>query len=112
VKVLLDSNVPRDLRAHLSHHETFTAKNGVLLKACEDAGFDVLVTGDKTLQYEQNLKNRKIAIVCLSAVSWAVIEPFVNAVVAAVDQTERGMVVRVECGLFSRKRKPQEPSLG
>lgn len=63
MKVLLDSNVPHDLRGRLSHHDTFTAKymgwsalkNGDLLKAAEEAGFEVLVTGDKTLPYEQNL---------------------------------------------------------
>jgi hypothetical protein len=111
VKVLLDSNVPHDLRAHLSHHDTFTAaymgwsalKNGELLKACEGADFDVLITGDKTLPHEQNLANRKIALVCLSAVSWPVLEPFVDIIVAAVDRAMAGKLDRIECGVFSRR---------
>jgi hypothetical protein len=120
VKVLLDSNVPHDLRAHLSHHESFTAaymgwsalKNGELLNACEGAGFDVLVTGDKTLPHEQNLTDRKIALVCISAVSWPVIEPFVEIIVAAVDQAVAGRLARIECGIFSRRRtsKPEGPT--
>jgi putative NIF3 family GTP cyclohydrolase 1 type 2 len=42
-------------------------KNGLLLNAAEDAGFDVLVTGDLSLQYQQNLTDRRIAVVSLSA---------------------------------------------
>jgi hypothetical protein len=57
LKVLLDENIPHDLRPFLRHHETFTAayrgwaglKNGELLDAAEKAGFDVLVTGDLSL---------------------------------------------------------------
>jgi hypothetical protein len=54
VKLLLDENIPHKLRAHLGRHETITVaymgwgglKNGELLKAAEDAGFEVFVTGD------------------------------------------------------------------
>ncbi|MGH9582666.1 MAG: hypothetical protein ACRD4O_07005 [Bryobacteraceae bacterium] len=42
-------------------------KNGMLLQAAEAAGFDVLVTGDLSLEYEQNMAGRKIAVVSLSA---------------------------------------------
>jgi putative NIF3 family GTP cyclohydrolase 1 type 2 len=45
-------------------------KNGKLLEMAEAAGFDILITGDKTLQYEQNMQGRKIALVSLSAVGW------------------------------------------
>jgi len=45
-------------------------KNGELLSAAEVAGFEVIVTGDKTLEYEQNMKDRKIAVVSLSAPHW------------------------------------------
>jgi hypothetical protein len=82
LKILLDENIPHDLRAHLPNSYTAAyagfagLKNGELLDAAEQAGFDVLITGDKTLPYEQNLTGRKIALVCLSAVSWPVIEPF------------------------------------
>lgn len=64
-RVLLDENIAHMLRIALQslipHHEVVTAsyagfaglKNGVLLSAAQDDGFDVLVTGDKTLTYEQ-----------------------------------------------------------
>jgi hypothetical protein len=91
VKVLLDENVPHDLRPFLAHHETFTVvhmgwggvKNGKLLEAAERAGFDVLITGDKTLEYEQNLSHRRIALVALSAVNWPIIEPHLAKIVDA-----------------------------
>ncbi|MBV9300591.1 MAG: hypothetical protein JOY62_00855 [Acidobacteriaceae bacterium] len=83
MKVLLDENLPHDLRFFLRHHETFTAvfmgwaglNNGKLLAAAEEAGFDVLVTGDRTLQYEQKPLRGKLALITLSAVSWPVIQP-------------------------------------
>jgi hypothetical protein len=120
VKVLLDENIPHDLRPALGHHDTFTVgymgwgglKNGKLLDAAEGAHFDVLVTGDKTLEYEQNLEHRNIALVALSAVNWPVIELHVAKVVAAVDSAKPGTLTRVDCGSFSRRRmKPREPGM-
>jgi len=116
VKVLLDESCPAQLRAHLAHHETFTAvyagfggcKNGTLLKAAEAAGFEVLVTADKTLEYEQNLTGRNLALVCLSANSWRVIAPHARMIVAAVDAAAPGSFRRVECGTFTR-REPMGP---
>jgi hypothetical protein len=107
LKVLLDANVAHDLRPYLQHHDTFTAaylgwaglKNGELLDAAEWSGFDVLVTGDRTLHYEQNLSGRKIALVSLSAVSWPVIEPHVAKITTAVDCATTGP-------------KPPNPPLG
>jgi hypothetical protein len=106
VKVLLDESVPAQLRAHLGHHETFTAvyagfgafKNGALLKAAEAGGFDVLVTADKTLQVEQNLSGRSLAIDCLSANSWRVIAENVTSIILAVDSATPGSFTKVECG--------------
>ena len=91
MKVLLDENVHHDLRPFLAHHETFTVvhmgwggvKNGKLLEAAERGGFDVLITGDKTLEYEQNLSHRGIALVALSAVNWPIIEPHLAKIVDA-----------------------------
>jgi hypothetical protein len=66
------------------------------LKAAAEAGFDVLVTGDKTLQHEQNLGGRSIAIVLLSANSWRVIEPHASLIVAAIDGATPGSFTRVK----------------
>lgn len=79
--ILLDENLPHSLRAHLPDSVTaayagFVGLNdGKLLDADESAGFEVLITGDKTLHNEQNLKGRKIALISLSAANWPLIEP-------------------------------------
>ncbi len=44
--------------------------NGELLAAAEGAGFDVMVSGDKNLVYQQNLAGRKLALVVLGTNSW------------------------------------------
>jgi hypothetical protein len=114
LKVLLDENMPHDLRRYLRQHETFTAaylgwtglKNGQLLDAAETGGFDVLITGDRTLQYEQYLAGRKIALVLLSAVSWPIIEPHVAKIVAAVDGAMPRSFTRVDCGAFVSRKGP------
>jgi hypothetical protein len=74
VKVLLDENVPRNLAALLPNHEVTTVtdkgwiglSNGELLDAAERESLDVFVTGDKTIQYEQNIVGRKLAVLSLS----------------------------------------------
>ena len=116
MKVLLDENLDHRLRKHLGSHEIFTAsymgwdgfKNGRLLQAAEDGGFDVLVTGDQTLSYEQNLMGRRLAIVVLSTVEWRIIRNYLAEIFAAVDAAEHGSFRTVECGTFSRKKKRHE----
>ena len=72
--VLFDHGTPRTLARHLIDHHTVTearargwerVENGELLSLAEAAGFEVLVTTDQNLSYQQNLKSRKIAIVVL-----------------------------------------------
>jgi predicted nuclease of predicted toxin-antitoxin system len=112
VKVLLDENLPNQLRRHLAKHETATVvymgwggwKNGALLAAAEEAGFDVLVTGDLSLEYQQNMFGREIAVVSLSTHNWRIVRHHVQRIAAAVDQARSGSLVRVECGRFVRPR--------
>ena len=62
-----------------------TLKNGELLAAAESNGFEVFVTTDTNLAYQQNLFNRKIAIVVLSTTSWPRIQKSVAAILSAID---------------------------
>jgi len=118
LKVLLDENLPHSLRGHLGEHDVQTAvyagfaglKNGQLLAAAEEGGFDVLVTGDRTLQHEQNLTNRRLALVSLSAVNWPILEPCLEQIVAAVDAAVPGSFAKVDCGTFRRPRHPRSTS--
>jgi hypothetical protein len=90
--VLFDNGTPRTLVRYLIDHHAVTEarargwdelENGALLNAAEAAGFDVLVTTDKNLSYQQDLSSRKIAIVVLGQGRWSLINAHVSEVVAA-----------------------------
>jgi hypothetical protein len=78
VKVLLDENVPHQLRTHLIGHEVFTVqylgweslKNGTFLRTAQDADFNVFLTSDQNLSNQQNMKGRTLGIVVLSEQEW------------------------------------------
>jgi hypothetical protein len=111
VKVLLDENLPHLLRHHLGAHDVVTVRyrgwaglrNGELLKVAEQDGFDVLITGDQTLSYEQNLAGRRVAVVVLSSIDWRILESNAPLIVAALDSATPGSLQQVDCGTFSRK---------
>ena len=93
MRVLCDQGTPVPLRLALSQHEVSTAfeqnwatlKNGELLDAAESVRFDVLVTTDMNLRYQQNLTGRRIAIVVLSTPSWPRIQHSIDEIVNAVN---------------------------
>ncbi len=104
MRILFDHGIPRGIARSLEGH-TFqearvqgwdTFSNGELLKAAEEAGFDVLLTTDKNLPYQQNLTGRKIAIVVLGSGRWRLIKPRVPQIVAAVNAAEPGSCTVVE----------------
>jgi hypothetical protein len=68
----------------------------------------VLITGDKTLSYEQNLIGRRLAIVALSAVEWRIIKDYLQRITAAIDSAGPGSFQVVDCGTFSRKTISRE----
>jgi hypothetical protein len=72
-------------------------KNGDLLATAESRGFEVLVTGDGNPQYQQNLTQRKIAIVVLTRNNWPIVKPHVVEIVAAVGQSTPGDFRTVDC---------------
>lgn len=70
--------------------------NGALLQAAEAEGFDVFVTADKNIRYQQNLTGRKIGIVTLGNAQWPVLRHYVERVVEAVDAAVPGSYAEVE----------------
>ncbi len=72
-----------------------TLKNGELLQAAEAAGFEVLVTTDTNLKYQQNLASRRIAIVVLGTTSWPRIRAAAEMVVMVVDAAVPGSYAEV-----------------
>lgn len=71
-------------------------ENGELLSKAEAAGFEVLVTTDKNISYQQNLSGRKIAIVVLGKGRWSLIKPRVSEIIAAVAASRPGSYTEVD----------------
>jgi hypothetical protein len=73
-----------------------TLQNGALISQAEAAGFDVLVTTDRNWKYQQNLSERRLAVVVLLSTSWPRIQAKVSAVAIAVDEATIGSYTEVE----------------
>jgi hypothetical protein len=92
MRVLLDTGAPRGIASALHGHAVTESrslgwdelKNGDLLDAAESAGFEVFVTTDKNIRYQQNLSKRQISIIVLGRGRWRLIRPMLSQVVAAV----------------------------
>ena len=112
--VLFDQGTPAPLRAFLTGHTIRTAAeqrwttlaNGLLLDAAEAAGFDVLMTTDKNIRYQQNLARRMIAIVVLGNPQWPVVRLHIQKVVAAVNAATPGSYTEVDIPGQSTRRQP------
>ena len=103
--VLFDNGTPRTLARYLIDRHTVTEArargwgelgNGELLNMAEASGFEVLVTADQNLTYQQNLTGRKIAIVVLGKGRWSVIKAPVSQIVTAVSAAAPGGITLVE----------------
>jgi len=103
VQVLFDQGTPVPLRRYLTIHKVSTTyeqgwgtlQNGELLTKAEEAGYDVLVTTDRNLKYQQNLTGRKIAIIVITTTSWPRIQKAVDTISRAVDGVEAGNYVEI-----------------
>ena len=102
--VLFDHGTPRSIALYLEGHTVKEARaqgwdrlsNGELLKAAEEAGFDLLLTTDKNIRHQQNLSGRKIAIVVLGNPQLPVVRLHIQRVVAAVNTATPGSYFFVE----------------
>jgi len=105
MNILFDQNVPRKLRPYLGGHLISTALamgwdrtvNGELIAAAEAAGFDLFLTCDQNLSYQQDLSKRTISIVELTNNNWPIVRTHTTAIVAAVNSSIRGSYIRVVC---------------
>ena len=106
MRILIDECAPRALKKHLINHghecravqeSGWSGKeNGELLSLAE-AAFDVLVTVDTNLRYQQNLTRRKIAIVVLQSSSNRLehLRQHFPALVSAIEKIQPGEIVQV-----------------
>jgi hypothetical protein len=73
-----------------------TLLNGDLLRAAEGAGFDVLLTTDTNLPYQQDLTGRRLAVVIIRRAKWKLIQAKLDAIVAAMESAKPGSFAFVE----------------
>ncbi|HET9493083.1 MAG TPA: DUF5615 family PIN-like protein [Chloroflexia bacterium] len=103
MKVLLDENLPQQFRHRFTDHDVATVprmgwagtSNGELLDLAEAHGFEVFVTADQGLQYQQNLTKRNIAFVVLASRDNRIesLDPLVPAILRALSSVQPGEVV-------------------
>ena len=104
MRVLFDQGTPDPLRKSLTLHNVSTAyergwaklRNGELLDTAEREGYEVLVSTDTSLKYQQNLTGRRTGIVVLLSTSWPRIQQVIPSIVAAIDAAVPGSYAEVE----------------
>ncbi len=105
-RVLLDENLPQKPRLLLPGHTVVTTayqgwagmSNGALLAAAEKAGFDVMITADQGLNYQQNLKGLKLALVVLSTNKNSRVIESTPRIATAVDSAKPGSFTFLDLG--------------
>ncbi len=105
MKILFDQGVPLPLRQYLSEHSITTAyekewselSNGDLLIKAKRDEYDLLITTDQNLQYQQNLSNRDIAIIVLLTTSWPQIRLHIEKIRSATNSTSPGSFTEISC---------------
>lgn len=102
--ILFDHGTPRGIARFLEGHTVKEARaqgwdrltNGELLLVAEQSGFDVLLTTDQNLRYQQNLEGRKLAIIVLGKARWRLIRACISNVVEAVNNAKPGTYFEVD----------------
>jgi hypothetical protein len=103
MRILFDHGTPSGIARSLAGHEVTEAiergwdriSNGELLTKAEAAGFELLLTTDKNIHYQQNLKGRQIAIVVLGNSAWRMVRKHLDRVASAVNEATPGSYVEV-----------------
>ncbi len=99
MKIILDESTPQKLRLLINASHTVVTtwfqgwsglKNGALLSAAEAAGFDLFITADQELSYQQNLTGRKMALLVLSTNNWGLIKAHIVQILAAINSATPG----------------------
>lgn len=102
--ILFDNGIPRGLARFLTGHTIAEAwargweelENGELINAAERAGFEVMVTTDKNIRYQQNLGARIIALVVLEHSQWPMVKLVAENIAAVVNAALPGSYSEVD----------------
>jgi hypothetical protein len=105
VKILLDECLPVDFRLSFQNHDAHTVQwvgfkgksNGELLRAAELAGYDVLLTVDHGIPYQQPSVSRKLSIIVIRSRSNQLedLSPLVGAILLAVQNIRPGQTITI-----------------
>ena len=103
MRILFDQGTPVPLRQSLANHSVdtvfergwSTVQNGALLEASEQEGYQLLITTDQNLKYQQNLSDRSIAIIVLLSTSWPRIQQKVDEIEAVVNAIAPGSYMEI-----------------
>jgi len=101
MRILFDNGTPRGPCRFLAGHTVVEARaqgweelaNGELIAAAEQAGFDLMVTTDKNIRYQQNLVVRRLAIVVLEHSQWPMVKMVATKIAAVVDTSVPGSYI-------------------
>jgi len=104
MKILFDNGVPKPIgRVLIGHEVSFTRTigwhelaNGEIIQQAEDSGYDLLLSTDKNIRYQQNLAGRKIALVILGNQQWPVVRLHLDKIVEAINSSQPGTYTEVE----------------
>jgi hypothetical protein len=104
MKILFDNGTPNTLSRSLTGHDISFArkigwhelKNGELIQKAEEAGYGLLLTTDKNIRYQQNLKGRSIAILVLGNQQWPDVKLHIESIVDAVNAATPGSYAEVD----------------
>jgi glutamate racemase len=104
MKILFDNGAPNPIARSLIGHEVTFARqigweeleNGELIERAEEVGFEVLLSADKNIRYQQNLSKRKIAIVVLGNSHWPTVQLHLDKIVTAVNACTAGSYAEVK----------------
>ena len=109
--ILFDHGTPKGLIRALREHTVHTAQakgwdrlsNGALLTAAEDAAYDVLLTTDRRIRYQQNLSARRIALVILTgSTKWSRVRQHTHEIAATVAAVVPGSYAEIEIPFTSK----------
>jgi hypothetical protein len=103
MKILFDNGAPNPIaRSLIGHDVTFARKigwheleNGELIQKAEEAGYELLLSTDKNIRYQQNLTGRKIALVVLGNSQWPMVRMHLDKIVAVVNAATPGSYAEV-----------------
>ena len=103
MRILFDHDTPRPLRHYLVEHTVHTAnergwaelRNGVLLDNAEEDGYDVLITADQSIRYQQNMASRQVAVIVLLSNRWPRVQLRIEEIRDALEGMNPGEVREV-----------------